>query len=285
MAQRDSEHHDQASWAHRVHAAPLGDEGPRALAILLTAGWSALATLAQSNEDSAILGRHLEESLGRLREEITRFVELIESLLDWARHWLLSDWLLQSPAAHFAHHPYLNPILGPLQKEQTNLDTLQRALTDYETAAWHHVHKLGELFEAALNEYQWERSADVPLETGARTARELNDRWIQIAERTYERFLSSEDHARSIAGLINAWTELQLALRPIVDEVLRHMGLPSRRDTDATQAYLERLRRQQRSERARLEREIAALWEELAAVRGDASEPPSNSHSSKGNPS
>ena len=258
-----------ASWAQGLLSSLWGDEGPQALAVLLTAGWSALAALAREGEESVVLGRQLCESMERLREELTRPVETGESLLGWARHLLLAGRLLQPLPADFGR-----AALGPLQKEQAHLDALQQALKDYQAAALHYAHALSELAEAALSEYQRELSACARAESIARTPREQHDLWIQVAERTYERFLGLEDHTRAIGGLMNAWAGLQLALRPVVDAVLRHMGLPSRRDMDDIQWHLDRLRRQQQVDITRLERELTALRKKLGARCGEAPDSP-----------
>jgi class III poly(R)-hydroxyalkanoic acid synthase PhaE subunit len=178
------------------------------------------------------------------------------------------------PASFAQIPPRLHPTLGPLQKEQASLDTLQRALSDYQTIALRYAQELSDLFEAALSEYQRQLSAGVQPEPSSRTTtRELHDRWIQIAERTYERFLNSEEHTRVIGGLMNAWVDLQLAVRPVTDGILLHMGLPSRRDVDDVQLHLDRLRRQQRADITQLQHEITVLRAELAAWRDDPPDP------------
>lgn len=281
--QQDSADDGWLAWAQGLPSGLWSNDGPQALAVLLTAGWSALATLARESEESAVLGQQLHESMERLREEITRPVEISESLLDWARHLLLSGRLLQPLPANFDRvSPQVYPCLGPLQKEQANLDALQRALEDYRAAALHYAHALSELAEAALNEYQRELSACARTEAIARTTRERHDRWIRVAERTYERFLGLEDHTRAIGGLMNAWADLQLALRPVVDGVLRHTGLPSRRDLDDIQRHLDRLRRQQQADITRLERELTTLRNELDARCGEAPDSPLKPGSRKG---
>lgn len=269
--QQNNEYHAGLAWAQGLQRSLLGNEGPLALAVLLTAGWSALATLVRDGEESTSLGQDLRESMARVREEFMRPVEIIDSLLDLARQLLLSDRLAQALPASFAQvPPRLHPNLGPLQKERASLDALQQALSDYQAAAVRYAQELSKLFEAALSEYQQELSAGVPPKpTPQLLTRELHDRWIQIAERTYERFLGSAEHTRVIGGLMNTWADLQLALRPVVDEVLLHMGLPNRRAVDDVQMHLDRLRRQQRADSMRLQREITALRDELAAWRGD----------------
>lgn len=273
--QQNNEYHAGLAWAQGLQRGLLGNEGPLALAVLLTAGWSALATLVRDSEESTSLDQDLRESMARVREEFMRPVEIIDSLLDLARQLLLSDRLAQTLPAGFAQvPPRLHPNLGPLQKEQASLDALQQALSDYQAAAVRYAQELSKLFEAALSEYQQELSAGVrPKPTPQPLTREPHDRWIQIAERTYERFLRSEEHTRVIGGLMNTWVDLQLALRPVVDEVLLHMGLPSRRAVDDVQMHLDRLRRQQRADSMRLQREITALRDELAAWRGRSTRP------------
>lgn len=264
------------AWVQGLHRSVLADEGPQALTVLLTAGWSALTALDHGSEESAALSQQLRESIARVREELTRPVEVIEALLDLVRQLLLSDWAAQPSPASFAQTPpRLHPTLGPLQQEQAGLDTLQRALSDYQAIALRYAQALSELFETALSEYQRELSASVQPEPSSRaTTRERHDRWIQIAERTYERFLNSDEHTQVIGGLMNAWVDLQLAVRPVMDGILPHMGLPSRRDVDDVQLHLDRLRRQQRADIARLQHEITVLRAELAAWRDDPPDPP-----------
>jgi hypothetical protein len=271
------------AWAEALRRDLLGDVRPQALAILLAAGWSALAAFSRDSEKSMLLGEHLHESMAHLREEITRPVEVMGSLLDLARQLLLSNQLLQPFLGTFPHlPPRLHPSLGPLQKEQANLDALAQALNDYQTAALRYTHELGELFEAVLSEYQQELSAGVQPESLSWTAHERHDHWLEVAERTYERFLGSEAYTQAVGALMNAWAGLRLALRPVVDELLLHMGLPTGRDVDDMQVHLDRLRRQQRADTARLKREITALRDELAALRGAVPDPPLTPRSRRG---
>ncbi|HET8700790.1 MAG TPA: poly(R)-hydroxyalkanoic acid synthase subunit PhaE, partial [Nitrococcus sp.] len=271
----------QAAWAQGWYRGLLSDQGPQALAIWLAAGWSALAALASG--ENAALDQPLRESIAQLRAELAREIsrpaEVIDTLLGLARQLLLPAWA--APAWLARIPPPLHPHLGPLQKEQANLDALQQVLSDYQAAALHYANALSELFEATLAEYRQELSAGALPKPTPQTMRVLHDRWVQIAEHAYERFLVGEEHTQAIGRLLNAWVDLQLALRPVADEILRHMGLPSRRDMDDVQGHLDRLQRQQRAAITQLQREITALRDELAAWHGEAPCPPLKPRSRK----
>ncbi|MDN5850560.1 MAG: hypothetical protein L0H63_13140 [Nitrococcus sp.] len=281
MIQQESGNQAGLAWAQSLQRALLENAGPQqALAILMSAGWSALAALARGSDESAALIRELHESIERLREEVTRPVDVIESLLGLARHLLLSDQLVPPFLASLPSQ--MHPNLGPLQKQQANLDALQQALSDYHTAALHYAHEIGELFEAVVSECQRELSAAVQPEPSAQAETEQHDRCIQVAERTYERFLGSEAYTQAIAALINAWADLRLALRPIVDEILLQIGLPNRHEVDDIELHLDRLQRQQRSDTIRLQREITALRDEIATLRRDGPGPAQKPRSRRG---
>ena len=266
--QQNNENHAGTIWTQGSPYALIGVEGQRALAILLAAGWSVLASFGA---EATGLTQHLHQALERLREEISRSPEAIDSLLGLARQLLPTDRLAPPFPPGFAQVPGpLYPNLGPLQKEQAHLEALRHALDEYRAAAVCYTQKLSELFEAASSEYQQELTGDPQSGAGAWSTREMHDRWIEVAERTYERFLGSEEYTRAIGGLMNAWAELRLALQPVVDELLRHLGLPSRRDLEDTQLHLDRLRREQRADTKRVQRELRALRHELAVLRGDA---------------
>ncbi|MCO6440128.1 MAG: hypothetical protein J5I81_03370 [Nitrococcus mobilis] len=271
--QQDSANHSRPEWAQGLLYDLLAGQG--ALAILLAAGWSALAAFARDSEASTILDEHLHQALEQLREEITRSVEAGNFLLDLARQLLPVDRLAPPFAASFAYfpaHPY--PNIGPLQKEQANLEALQRTLDGYQTAALNYTRALSELYEAVLSEYRQELADGVLPESTARSTRELYDHWLEVAERTYERFLHSETYPQAISDLLNAWADLRLALQPVLDELLAYLGLPTRREVEDTQRHLDRLRRQQRADTIRLQCEVTALRNELAALRDTILGPP-----------
>ncbi|MDN5870316.1 MAG: hypothetical protein L0H73_06300 [Nitrococcus sp.] len=280
--QQESETQAGLAWAQSLQRALFGNGAARqALAILMAPGWSTLAALAQGNEQSVALTRELRESIERLREEVTRPAEVIESLLGLARHLLLSDPLTLAFPASLPSQ--MHPSLGPLQKQHAHLDALQQALSDYHTTALNYAHELGELFEAALSECQRELSAGVQPEPSAQAERERHDRWMQVAERSYERFLGSETYTQALGALINAWADVRLALRPIVDEVLVQFGLPSGREVDDIALHLDRLRHQQRVDITRLQHEITSLRAEIATLRRDGPGQPRKARSRRGN--
>lgn len=267
--QQDNADHSGTLWPHGSPYELLGDEGQRAVATLLAAGWSVLASFAADSEGTAGLRQHLDQALARLREEVTRPPAVIDSLLGLARQLLSADRLLPPLPAGFMQSPGAPfPKLGPLQKEQAHCEALRQALDDYRSAGVRYTQKLSELFEAALSEYQQELGVGTQDRSAASGGRELHDRWIRVAERTYERFLDSEEYTQAIGSVMNAWAELRLALQPVLDELLQHLGLPSRRDVEDTQLHLDQLRREQRADSKRLQREVRALRHELAALRG-----------------
>lgn len=267
--QQDNADHSETLWPHGSPYGLIGDEGQRAVATLLAAGWPVLASFAADTEGVAGLRQHLNQALERLREEIARAPAVIDSLLGLASQLLSADRLLPPLPPGFMQSPgALYPRLGPLQKEQARWEALRETLNDYRTAVVRYTQRLSELFEAALGEYQQELAVGTPDRSAALGARELHDRWIQVAERTYERFLHSEEYTQAIAGLMNAWAELRLALQPVLDELLQHLGLPSRHDVEDTQLHLDQLRREQRADSKRLQREVRALRHELAELRG-----------------
>ncbi len=267
--QKDSANHSRPEEIQGLLCDLLKGQG--ALAILLAAGWSALAAFARDGEAATALGEHLNQALEQLHEEVARSVESVNVLLDLARQ-LLSIDRLAHPFAHFAAHCY--PCIGPLQKEQTNLEALQRTLDGYQTAALRYTQELGELYQATLSEYQQELTRRAPLERTTRSTRELYDHWLEVAERTYERFLHSETYPQAISALLNAWADLRLALQTVLDELFAYMGLPTRHAVEDTQRHLDRLRRQQRIDTIRLQHEITALRKELAALRATTTGPP-----------
>ncbi|EAR22526.1 poly(R)-hydroxyalkanoic acid synthase subunit PhaE [Nitrococcus mobilis] len=280
MIQQDSANHSRPEWTQGLLYDLLA--GQRALAILLAAGWSVLTAPARDSETNTVLDAQLNQVLAQLREEIARSVEFVNFLLDLARQPLPIDRLAQPFSANFAHFPmHLYPNLGPLQKQQANLEALQRTLDGYQTAALRYTQELSELFEAVLSEYRQELADGVPSESTARSTRELYDHWLEVAERTYERFLRSETYPQAISDLLNAWTDLRLALQPALDELLSYLGLPTQRALEDTQRHLDRLRRQQRADTRRLQREVTALRNELAALRDAAPGPPTTTRSDK----
>lgn len=283
MTQQDRDHQANLEWIHSVQRCLLGDDGTQALAVLLCAGWAALSTMAPGCEPTDALSEQLREAKMRLREELARQLSALESLENLTRQVLGQRWpALPWMSTMTRLPPPLLPHLGLMQKEQAQLEDLHRTVNDYRLATARYADVLGELFETTLGGYRRELTVGEDAEPESHSALELHDLWIRVAERTYERFLGSEDHTRAFAELTNTWAELQLSLRPVVDQVLTVLGLPARGEVDEIQRHLDRLRRQQRTDTARLEQEIAGLREELAALRAAPTSPPSGSNRRSG---
>lgn len=230
--------------------------------VLTEAIWATLQDSA--GEDPEALARRLREGVRQWRHALS------ESLP--SRHWLMNTLLMltQMPAPHapasgvsggiFADFASM-PRLGPLQHQQARLEALSKALEAYHEALSAYLDQLAGMAETAVDALEQAVAEDATVDRS--DARAVFDLWCQLAESEYERQIADDDYAEALGALTNRWSELQLALQPLLDDWLETVGMPSRRTVDDTQAALDRLRRQHKAETRALRERLAALESRL----------------------
>ena len=153
------------------------------------------------------------------------------------------------------------PHLGPMQHYQARLETLGSAFEQYQKALAAYLDEITIIAERSVDALEEALISDGDLDRT--NPRAIYDRWCGLAEQEYERHIGSHDYAAALSSLTNAWSELQLAAQPLIDDCLDALGMPSRRRLDDTQAALDRLRRQHNSETRALRERLAALEAQL----------------------
>lgn len=74
--------------------------------------------------------------------------------------------------------------------------------------------------------------------------RELYDLWIDCAEAVYRELVTGADHSRIYGQLVNAMLRATREARFLIDDSLRMVGMPTRRETDSLLEEIQNLRRQ-----------------------------------------
>jgi hypothetical protein len=231
---------------------------------LTQAVWSSLAE--QLDEDPEELGERLRQGVNEWRHTLHQ--ELPSAT--WLTNAFLSLTRVPTPHApggsDTGSMPGM-PWLGPMQHQQAKLEAAAQALESYQEALAAYLDELTEIAHRSVDALEQALVDDARVDR--KDARAIFDLWCQLAEQSYEEQLKSDRYAEALSGLANRWSELKLALQPLIDDWLDTLGMPSRRQVDETQAALDRLRRQHKAE-------TRALRERLAAVEARLAEPDTN---------
>lgn len=240
--------------------------------LLTQAIWSALAEELEADREALAerLRGAVREWRDALREQLPSVSWLAQAILAFARM-----PTPQAPGSNDADGLAGMPWLGPMQHQQARIEAATEALEGYQGALAAYLDELVEIAERSVDAL-----AEVPAtrtDVDLTNPRAVFDLWCQLAEQSYEEQLSSDHYAEALSALTNRWSELKLALQPLLDDWLDTLGMPSRRQVDETQAALDRLRRQHKAETRALRERLAAL--ETRLEEPNANSPPAESSS------
>lgn len=163
------------------------------------------------------------------------------------------------------------PRLGPMQRRQERLEAAGEALEGYLEAQRDYAGLLRRINEEALTAVRTRlESTSDPMDM-----QRFYDLWLETCEATYEEAINSDDYARSIGQLGNAFSRLMLHGQDLMEELLQAFNLPTRADLRSTQRRLHDIRRRhyELAERIdpdefyRLKQEVSELREAVAALQ------------------
>lgn len=250
MAQDDESPRPESDWTNWASAwAELLRTGGAAAAPWLSLSEHLWRCLEDADTgDVADNAERLREAIGEWRRAMVASLPPTRQLVGCLRGLLVVGIPAGGAADEWPH-------LGPFQHQQARWERITDALEAYYAALADHLDSLADIAQESVDAV-----ADaVAASDGPENPRALFERWSAAAEARYEARLEHGPYPRTLADLTNRWSELRLALQPVIDELSESMGLPSRRQVDDTQAALDRLRRRQREENRRLRERLAAL--------------------------
>ena len=259
----------------------LGDGPPSLIAAMIQRGLGALAEEGAALAEGEDLETVVERLLPRLREALDQLRALHRNASEAA---LLPVELTSAALGHLAALQSLYPLasqspagagprLGIFQDYQTRLEAVASAAERYRDATEGYAALLGEVAEKSLEEFQRRARERDREEQATPSLRELYGLWVAAGEAAYEEVLRGESYSQAFGELTNAAVELSQSLQQLWDDFLETLGLPSRRELDATQQRLEQVRRRGEAENRQLRREMETLRRELFALATATAEP------------
>lgn len=262
--------------AHRAAFSILGDaieSGWRLLAdtSLFTAPLREFANAATGEATPEKLVEQLraafDEALERAREQPTPLTSLLELLTAAAKQ--LQILQASMTDGTLSPLPFSLPPLGPAQAQQQRLQAAAAALQEFSLAQQEHIALLTRLAEQTLAAVG-ERMQGLPAGTGWRA---MHMAALEAAEEAHERFLASDDYARSLGRVTNAGGAVMRACQTVIEDILKHFNLPTREDIESTQRRLHDIRRRQFALAEEFDPdEIRQLKDEVRALRRELDE-------------
>lgn len=230
-----------------------GSTDPLGVRELLERSARSLDTAQTPADALKAIAQAVDEERASQRAGLAQFDEGLRQWADALRR--IAPLLPDTPAAD-------TPALGPYPRRQALLTDLTTQSQAYQRALAEHLDSVTALAERCTGAFRDDLTARFgePSEALATVAPDtLLERWSAVAEPGYEAWLAEPQTQARIAALINAWSALAETLRGLTDECLETLGLPSARGLDDLAAELQRQRRRHRQDMAALREEIAAL--------------------------
>lgn len=159
--------------------------------------------------------------------------------------------------------PYAPPQLGLFQQKPARLQALNLALTELHQAQADYLTLAREVVDDSIRRFRLALDA----RSAACDFNELYELWLTAGESAYEQTLASEAYSLALARLANASGALNAQIQEALDDTLKQLKLPTRRELTGTQQRLHELSRRQRASERAVPTELDALKREMAELR------------------
>lgn len=165
------------------------------------------------------------------------------------------------------------PAVGYARESQEQYQVLGQRLTDYAAAVNAYQMGFGKLAMETLQEFQQATQEMVRDGKGMDSLRAVYDKWVEMSEAAYARFVMTEDYQALYGRLVNSLLAVKQQMGRMVDQNLEAMHMP----THAEITTLQRRQQELRRENLQLRKDVKAIRQELAALRQEMNRTPATS--------
>ncbi len=155
------------------------------------------------------------------------------------------------------------PAVGYSREFQEQYQILGQRMTDYAAAVQAYQMGFGKLAVETTQEFQASVQDMAKDGKSLGTLREVYDKWVEMSEAAYARFVMTEEYQSIYGRLVNNLLAVKHQMARIVDGNLEAMHMP----THAEISTLQRRQQELRRENLQLRKEIKAIQHQLEAIR------------------
>ncbi|MFZ5483805.1 MAG: class III poly(R)-hydroxyalkanoic acid synthase subunit PhaE [Pseudomonadota bacterium] len=155
------------------------------------------------------------------------------------------------------------PAVGYARESQEQVQTLARLMADYGAAVQAYQTAFGTLAMDTAREFQ--ATVQAMAEQGEKldSLRAIYDKWVELSEAAYARFVMSQEYQALYGRLVNSLMAVKQHSARMVDQTLEALHMPTHAEIDTLQRRQHELRR----DNLALRKETKALRSELNSLR------------------
>lgn len=161
------------------------------------------------------------------------------------------------------------PAVGYSREFQEQYQILGQRMTDYAAAVQAYQMGFGKLAVETTQEFQASVQEMAKDGKSLGTLREIYDKWVEMSEAAYARFVMTEEYQSIYGRLVNNLLAVKHQMARIVDGNLEAMHMP----THAEISTLQRRQQELRRENLQLRKEIKAIQRQIEDMRANALKP------------
>ena len=161
------------------------------------------------------------------------------------------------------------PAVGYHREFQEQYQILGQRMMDYSGAVSAFQMGFGKLAVETTQEFQQSVQEMANKGEGLNSLREIYDKWVEMSEAAYARFVMTEEYQTLYGRMVNSLLAVKQQMARMVDQNLEAMHMP----THAEISTLQQRQQEQRRENLRLRKDVKALQQQLEALRQQALQP------------